>query len=142
MPLHNKASVKDSIEDEIHGACYDTANYLATRIAAMGPFEVIYNGERSSGIPATCWRLKDDADVGFNLYDLADRLRTRGWQVPAYSLPKDCDDVVIQRVLVRQGVSRDLSAMLMDDMQTAVDYFSRRPVRENLSAEEASGFHH
>ena len=30
---------------------------------------------------------KDDVDPGFNLYDYADRLCTRGWQVPV-SMPK------------------------------------------------------
>ena len=43
-----------------------------------------------AGIPALCWKLKDGVDSqGYTLYDLADRLRARGWQVPAYSLPAD-----------------------------------------------------
>ena len=54
---------------------------------------------------------------GFSLYDLADRLRARGWQVPAYSLPADCQNLVIQRILVRHGVSRDLGSLLLDDIK-------------------------
>ena len=38
---------------------------------------------RSPGSSAT------GADPGYTLYDLADRLRTRGWQVPAYPLTGD-----------------------------------------------------
>ncbi len=95
-----------------------------------------------AGIPALCWKMKPGVDAGFSLYDLADRLRTRGWQVPAYSLPPDQQDLVIQRILVRHGVSRDLAALLLSDMEQAIDYFQRHPVPTPLTAQEASGFHH
>jgi glutamate decarboxylase len=127
---------------QVHGACYDTAQYLAEEIGKMGLFDIIYDGEMDKGIPATCWKLKDGVDPGFNLYDFADRLCARGWQVPAYSLPAHCEDVVIQRILVRQGVSRDLATMLVQNMWDAIEYFKKRPVKVALTAEEASGFHH
>ena len=72
---------------KIHTACYETARYIAAEIGKLGPFEVLYGGDMDKGIPAVCWALKAEANPGFNLYDLADRLRNRGWQVPAYSLP-------------------------------------------------------
>ena len=128
--------------EKIHGACYDTAQYLADEIAKLGPFEVIYSGERDAGIPALCWKIKDGVDPGFSLYDLADRLSGRGWQVPAYSLPADCEDVVIQRILVRHGVSRDLASLLLENMKDALAYFETRPVSNQLTEKEASGFHH
>ena len=95
-----------------------------------------------AGIPALCWKLKDGIDSGYSVYDLADRLRSRGWQVPAYSLPANCQDVAIQRILVRHGVSRDLGSLLLEDMKRALDYFEQHPVQNHMSAEEASGFHH
>ncbi len=76
------------------------------------------------------------------LYDLADRLRARGWQVPAYSLPANCEDLVIQRVLVRHGVSRDLGSLLIEDFKQALAYFEKHPVQTHMTSEEASGFHH
>jgi glutamate decarboxylase len=128
--------------EKIHGACYDTAQFMAEEIAKLGPFEVIYSGGRSIGIPALCWKIKDGVDPGFSLYDLADRLSGRGWQVPAYSLPDNCKDVVIQRILVRHGVSRDLAALLLENMKDALAYFETRPVSNQLTEKEASGFHH
>ena len=128
--------------EKIHGACYDTAQYLAEEIAELGPFEVIYGGGRDAGIPALCWKIKDGVDPGFSLYDLADRLSGRGWQVPAYSLPADCEDVVIQRILVRHGISRDLASLLLENMRDALAYFETRPVSNRLTEKEASGFHH
>jgi glutamate decarboxylase len=50
--------------------------------------------------------------------------------------------VVIQRVLVRQGVSRDLADLLLQNMREAIEYFEQRPVQVSLTEKEASGFHH
>ena len=127
---------------KIHGACYDTAQYLAAEIDKIGPFEIIYDGDRNTGIPALCWKLKEDNDPGFTLYDMADRLSTRGWQVPAYTLPANCEGLTIQRILVRHGVSRDLGTLLIKHIHDALAYFKKHPVRTSLSEEEASGFHH
>ncbi len=127
---------------KIHKACYETAKYIAGEIEKLGPFEIIYNGEMDAGIPALCWKMKDGVDPGFSLYDFADRLRTRGWQVPAYSLPPNRQDFSIQRILVRHGVSRDLGSLLVDDMRRAIDYFKHHPVHTPMRADEASGFHH
>ena len=127
----------------IHTACYDTARYMAEEIGAMGPFEMIFDGDMKSGIPALAWKIKDGFDTrGYTLYDLADRLRSRGWQVPAYSMPANQESVVIQRILVRHGVSRDLASLLMDDMRRCLDWFVAHPVTSPLSEEEAGGYHH
>ena len=127
---------------KIHTACYKTAQYLAAEIEKLGFFDAIYGGGTDSGIPALCWAMKPGSNAGFSLYDLADRLRSRGWQVPAYALPANCQHQVIQRILVRHGVTRDLASLLIDDIKRAIDYFSQRPVPAPLTAEEASGFHH
>jgi len=125
---------------KIQQACYDTAAYLADEVRKMGPFNVIYDGR--GGIPALCWSLTDGINPGFTLYDLADRLRSRGWQVPAYSMPANREDLVIQRILVRHGVSRDLGDLLLSDMQRSIDYFEKNPVRTPLTEETAGGYKH
>ncbi|MEM1154072.1 MAG: glutamate decarboxylase, partial [Pseudomonadota bacterium] len=88
------------------------------------------------------WKIKDDADPGFNLYDVADRLRVRGWQVPAYSLPANCEHIVIQRILVRHGVSRDLATLLLQDIRATLQYLDKHPAQSSLDSSEATGFHH
>ena len=125
---------------KIHQACYDTAAYIADEIDKMGPFKVIYNGR--GGIPALCWTLKDDISSGYTLYDLADRLRGRGWQVPAYSMPSNRTDLVVQRILVRHGVSRDLGDLLVKDIYRCLEYFKKNPVTKPLSEQEAGGYKH
>lgn len=127
---------------KIHGQCYDTAQYLAAEIEKLGPFEIIYDGNPGGGIPSCCWRMKEGVDPGFSLFDFADRLRARGWQVPAYSLPANCEKLPIQRILVRHGVTRDLSSLLLNDMRDALEYLEKHPITTPLTSEEASGFHH
>ena len=128
---------------KIHMACYETAQYLADEIGKMGPFDIIYGGDPNGGIPALCWKMKDGFEThGYTLYDLADRLRSRGWQVPAYSLPANCEDLPIQRILVRHGVSRDLAALLIEDMKRCLDYFKKHPITTPLDDDEGHSFHH
>jgi glutamate decarboxylase len=128
---------------KIHSACYDTAQFLAEGIANFGPFEIMFDGDPLKGIPALCWKIKDGYDTkGYTLYDFADRLRSRGWQVPAYSLPANCEDLPIQRILVRHGVTMDLAALLLEDMRHCLEYFRDHPVTSPLSEDEAGGYHH
>lgn len=129
---------------KIHNACYHTAQYISSEIEKLGPFEILFGGNPNEGIPALAWKLKDGVKdiAGYTLYDLADRLRSRGWQVPAYSMPANREDLVVQRILVRHGVSIDLASLLIDDMKRALDYFSKHPISVPLTKEEASGFNH
>ena len=128
---------------KIHTACYDTARFLADEIGNMGPFKVLFDGDMKAGIPALSWTIKDGFDThGYTLFDLADRLRSRGWQVPAYSMPANRQDLVIQRILVRHGVSRDLGALLLEDMKRCLDHFGKHPITSPLTSDEAAGFHH
>jgi glutamate decarboxylase len=126
----------------VHLACHDTAQYLAGEIAAMGPFEVLHDGDPATGIPALSWKLSEGADHGFTLFDLADRLRTRGWQVPAYTMPAHREDMAVQRILVRHGFSRDLASLLLDDYRAALAHLDRHPVAAPLTEAEAGTFHH
>ncbi len=124
----------------IQQACADTGAWLADRVAALGPFAIVYDGR--NGIPGCSWTLKPDANVPFNLFDLADKLRCRGWQVPAYSMPANVRSMVIQRVLVKNGFSRDLAALLLADIQRAIAQLIETQPRHSLSEAQARSFTH
>lgn len=125
---------------KIHSSCRDVALYLADEISNFGVFEIIYDG--SDGIPAICWKLKDGIEHKFTLFDLADRLRTLGWQVPAYTLPANCQELAIQRILVRHGFTRDLANLLIDGFRLAVDHLNEDPASSSISESDAGGFKH
>lgn len=117
-----------------------TGQWLASEIMKIGVFDMVYDGK--GGIPGCTWKFKDGVKADYSLYDLADRLRTRGWLVPAYSLPANITNVVVQRVLVKQNFTRDMASLLMDDIKRAIDYFSKHPVSKPLTEKESASFKH
>ncbi|OCH18815.1 MULTISPECIES: glutamate decarboxylase [unclassified Aliivibrio] len=125
---------------KIHNACYDTARYLSDEIEKLGLFDIIYNGR--GGIPALSWSLKEDIDPGFNLFDLSDRIRSRGWQIAAYTMPPKREDLAIMRILVRHGFSRDQADLLVEDLKRCIDFFAKNPIVHNSNAIESAGFNH
>ncbi len=124
---------------QVQSACYRTAQYLAKEIAALGPFEMIFDGDPVGGIPAICWRIPKGINPGYTLYDLAERLTLRGWQVPAYSLPANQQDTVVQRIIIRLGVSRDMAGLLVDNFRAAVDFLTTHPT---MRQPDGTAFHH
>ena len=126
----------------VHQASYDIGQYLAAEIVKAGPFELLCDSDPNTGIPTVTWRIREGEDPGYTLFDLADRLRGRGWQVPAYTLTGTASDIAVQRILVRLGVSRDMASLLLDDFRDAVAHFSRHPVTVSMTKEESGGFSH
>jgi len=119
----------------IHQACQDVAVNLAAQIGELGPFEILSVGR---DLPVFAWALKGTAH--WSLYDLADRLRDRGWQVPAYRMPANREDLVVQRIVVRNGFTHDLAGMLMRDIRRHLDWFATQPGLKATA--DGVGFHH
>jgi glutamate decarboxylase len=126
----------------VHDACYNTGKFLAEEVVKLGPFELLCDSNPQKGIPTVTWRIKEGEDPGYTLYDVADRLRARGWQVPAYPLTGSVSNISVQRILVRQGVSRDLAGILLEDLEQAIAHFDRHPVTVPMTKEESGGFSH
>ncbi len=119
--------------------CADVGAWISDQVEKLGPFEPVYNGR--GGIRGCCWKIKAGLKPNFTLYDLADRLRVRGWQVPAYPLPANRRDLVVQRVLVRLGVSQDLAGLLMEDLRDAMHHFAENPSPNSLTRKDAGGYY-
>jgi len=99
----------------VQQACQDTALHLSSRIAKLGPFRLLTDG---SELPVFAFTVSPDAP--YSVYDVSDALRKRGWQVPAYSLCANLENVSVLRVVVRNGFSRDLADLLVDDLRREV----------------------
>ena len=125
-------------------ASYRTAMWLSDEIEKLGPFTFLNRGQPRDGIPAVCFRITpgQESGLGYNLYDLSDRLSTRGWQVPAFQLIDGAKDICIMRLMVRQGVSPDMASLLVDDIRRAIEGFSHRPVAVGMTQEERGAFTH
>ncbi len=114
----------------------DTATELADAIAEMEPFELLSRGDT---IPVFAFRLKDPSN--YSVYDISDRLRARGWQVPAYTMPADAQSVEVLRIVIREGFSRDMSDLLLTDLRKAVDTLDATSGTQRGKTKEAP-FHH
>jgi glutamate decarboxylase len=99
----------------VQQSCQDTAMSLSARIAKIAPFRLLTDG---SELPVFAFTV--DPDAGYSVYDVSDALRKRGWQVPAYSLCANLENISVLRVVVRNGFSRDLSDLLIDDLKREV----------------------
>lgn len=122
----------------IQQASQDVALYLSEKIAQLGPFELITNG---SDIPVFCWKMKQTKQkANFSLYDMAEKLRHRGWLVPAYPMPANREDLTVQRIVVKEGFSRDMADMLLEDMHRAIKSFKDQPGR--TPTKTGQHFHH
>ncbi|WBB64565.1 glutamate decarboxylase [Streptomyces sp. WMMC500] len=121
----------------IYRAGAASAAWLGEQIAGMGPFTLLYDGR--GALPAVSWTLTDPAGTGFTLYDLTEQLRLRGWQVPAYPLPPRRQETVIQRVLIRHGISHDKIELLAGDVRAAL---ARLKDGTGTPAPHRPGFHH
>ena len=117
---------------------HDVAKYLSGEIEQMDDFTLWNDG---SDIPVFAWMLNDKPDRKWNLYDLQDRLRMKGWLVPAYPMPVDLTQVTVQRIVVRNGFSHDMAEAFIKDLKSCVKYLDG--LRSPMPSEaRASGFHH
>jgi glutamate decarboxylase len=97
----------------VQQACQDVALYLSGQIGKLEQFELLTHGHE---LPVFAFKLRDDS-AGYSVFDLSERLRERGWLVPAYTFPENMQDTAVIRVVVRNGFSLDLAGLFLDDLQ-------------------------
>jgi glutamate decarboxylase len=107
----------------VQQTCQDIAMHLSAGIAKLGPFELITDG---SDLPVFAFKLRDDV-TDYSVYDVSERLRMRGWQVPAYTFPQNLTDMSVMRIVIRNGFSLDLANLLLDDLRTHIRILERNP---------------
>ncbi|MFN8026452.1 MAG: glutamate decarboxylase [Acidimicrobiia bacterium] len=120
----------------VQQASRDNAMYLAEEISKLGPFDLITDG---SELPVFAFSLKEGTG-NYTVFDLSDRLRDRGWLVPAYSFPENREDLAALRVVVKNGFSRDLADLLLADLTRHVQYLEQ--LKSPLPQANTGGFHH
>ncbi len=97
----------------------EVALFLSGGIAKNPAFDLWSDG---SDIPVFAWRLREGHTKNWTLHDLSERLRARGWLVPAYPMPDNLADVTVQRIVVRNGLSMDLAVALLNTINEETAY--------------------
>ena len=57
-------------------------------------------------------------------------------------MPPNREDLVVQRILVRHGVSRDLGDLLLEDIRRSMALLEKHPISRPLTETEAGGYNH
>ena len=121
----------------VQQTCQDVAVHLSDAIKGMAEFELVSDGRE---LPVFAFRVADDV-AKYNAYDVSRKLREFGWLVPAYTMPPNREDLVVLRVVVRNGFSFDTADLFLSDLRKSVDWLNA--LESPMPAEERpAGFHH
>lgn len=102
----------------IHKASLSVIETLKKLVKKSELGEVVMNDIK---MPLLAFKLKNDKDLNFTVYDVSDKLRRYGWQVPAYTLAKGCEDVSILRIVAKEGFSYDLASLLVKHLREVIE---------------------
>jgi glutamate decarboxylase len=91
----------------------DIARRIAAEIAEIGPYELVSD---ASDLPVFAFALKREV-TNYTVFDVSDRLRERGWLVPAYTFPADREDLSVLRIVVRAEMSHQMGELLLHDLR-------------------------
>jgi glutamate decarboxylase len=121
----------------VQQACQDVAVHVAQTLDAMPEFDLVSDGTE---LPVVTFSVSPDIDK-YTAYDISRKLREFGWLVPAYTMPPNREDLVVLRVVVRNGFSHDMADLFLRDLRAAVDWL------DGLAAampqeQRPSSFHH
>ena len=84
----------------------------------------------------------DDSIDKWSVFQLSDHLRMRGWQVPAYTMPADCEDIAVLRFVIRAGFTRDMGELLLQDIRNAIAWFEKLDTPMPDPNPDHQSFHH
>jgi glutamate decarboxylase len=97
----------------VQGYARDVATRMSSRIAEIGPFELLTRGDE---LPVFAFTLSEGVE-NYTVFDVSNALRERGWQVPAYTFPENRTDLAALRVVVRRGFTHDMADLLIADLE-------------------------
>jgi glutamate decarboxylase len=96
----------------------DVAVHLSTEIGKIGPYRLITEGR---DLPVFAFTLADEVR-NYSVFDVSDRLRQRGWLVPAYTFPENRQDLSVLRIVVRAGMNYDMAEALLAHLREQTEY--------------------
>jgi glutamate decarboxylase len=115
----------------------DVARDLAREIEKLGPFELITRGD---DLPVFAFKVRDGIE-NFNVFDVSNAVRERGWQVPAYTFPANREDLAVLRVVAKRGFTHDVASLFVNDLKRQLPRLERQPIPV-IDPESGSGFRH
>jgi glutamate decarboxylase len=112
----------------------EIAQHLAAGVASIGPYRLVSEGK---DLPVFAFAL-DPSVANYTVFDVSDRLRERGWLVPAYTFPANREDLAVLRIVVRSGMTFEMADHLLADLRSKTADLERldRPMPPALTVKE------
>jgi glutamate decarboxylase len=97
----------------------ENARYLASKLEETDKFEII---NKDIMYPLVAVKLQN---CEFNAFHLSEKLRQKGWIVPAYTLPANAEDISVLRMVVKESLSKDMVEMLFTDIMKSIENLNK-----------------
>ncbi len=96
----------------------DVALHISNGISKMGPYRLLTDG---SDLPVFAFALGPEVKH-YSVFDVSERLRMRGWLVPAYTFPENRQDLSVLRIVIRAGMNHDMADLLLEHLGEQTDF--------------------
>jgi glutamate decarboxylase len=116
------------------------ANYLAESLTSMseGLFIIRSQHDETPSLPMVAFSINPAKNLTFNETTFVQRLRERGWIVPAYTLAANASDITVCRIVVRETLTRNVATILIEDIRLVLiglaDLHGHQDLVESLKA--------
>src|SRR5438270_9206221 len=110
--------------------------HISRVIEKLGPYQLLSRGYE---LPVFAFTLKSGVE-NYSVFDVSDRLRQRGWLVPAYTFPENRQDLSVLRIVVRAGMTAEMADLLLAHLREQTDFLES--LTAPLPGEQRQAFAH
>ncbi|KAG3118733.1 hypothetical protein PI124_g2762 [Phytophthora idaei] len=103
-------------------ASMENAQLLRGALVATGHFRIV----DKQHMPLVAFALIDSSR--YSCFDIQDKLKSRGWIVPAYTCSSGAESLAIMRVVVKQNFSSHMANMLVQDIMKAIEALEKHHI--------------
>jgi glutamate decarboxylase len=97
--------------------------HISSGVSELGPYHLLTKGDE---LPVFAFSLAPNVK-NYTVFDVSDRLRERGWLVPAYSFPENRQDLSVLRVVVRSGMHLEMADKLLEFLRQETEELQSLP---------------
>ncbi|WP_407424325.1 glutamate decarboxylase [Methanobrevibacter sp.] len=94
----------------------ENAKYLKECIKKLDKFELL---DENPPFPVIALTLKNSEK--YTAYHVSSMLKTKGWVVPAYTLPPNAEDMEVLRIVIKENFERSMIENFIEDLNDVIE---------------------
>jgi glutamate decarboxylase len=116
--------------------CQEVATHVSGELAKIGPYRLVSEGK---DLPVFAFGVADGVK-NYTVFEVSDRMRQHGWLIPAYTFPKNREDLSVLRVVIRSGMNLDMADKLLEQFDTETKFLDA--LTEPMPGAKRQAFRH